>query len=308
MKNSLFCIFLLFIMCLWRAEAQPQPLSSEQAFSFSAYMTQPDQLVLQWKIAPGYYLYQDKLRLYNHQKQIALKSLPEAITKQEGLHKTYQVYEGVLNIIVPLNTASPERALFTVEYQGCSLQNFCYSPVKKDFQFNPALPAIAQFVTSAHPISYTEVDSKQISAEKLFNRHGLFLTLLGFLGLGLLLAFTPCVLPMVPILYGIIIGHRKKNPSTVKAFSLSLAYVLGMAITYAIAGMVVAVIGRHIQTTLQTPWIIILFSAIFVLLALSLFGLYEFQLPARWQKHLAQLSNRQKKRNLFGGVFNGLYF
>ena len=105
--------------------------------------------------------------------------------------------------------------------------------------------------------------------EQIFAQHSIFIIILSFLGLGLLLAFTPCVLPMVPILSGIIIGHRKKSPA-IKTFGLSLAYVLGMAVMYAIAGMVVALIGSRIQIELQRPWIIVLFSGIFVLLALSL--------------------------------------
>ena len=126
--------------------------------------------------------------------------------------------------------------------------------------------------------------------------------MLSFLGLGLLLAFTPCVLPMVPILSGIIIGHRKKNHIRLKHFFLSLSYVSGMAITYAIAGVVIALIGSSIQAELQKTWVIVLFSSLFVLLALSLFGFYELQLPRRFQRHIATLSHKQS-----GGTYIGVF-
>lgn len=278
-----------------------QPLQPEQAFSFSAELTKPNQIVLQWKIAPGYYLYKSQLQLYNDQNKLIPLPLPNGIPQADSLHGADQHYTDTLTIAVPLNSKNQSSTAFTIKYQGCSAQNYCYSPVKKDFQFNSNPPATAQFMTVAAPI-LEQTDSEQSYVEKLFAKHSPFLIVLSFLGLGLLLAFTPCVLPMVPILYGIIMGHRKKNPSTAKAFSLSLAYVLGMAITYAIAGMAVALLGNNIQTGLQKPWIITLFSSIFVLMALSLFGLYEFQLPSRWQKKLTQLSNQQK-----GGTYLGVF-
>ncbi|HEX2549043.1 MAG TPA: protein-disulfide reductase DsbD, partial [Gammaproteobacteria bacterium] len=126
--------------------------------------------------------------------------------------------------------------------------------------------------------------------------------LLSFLGLGFLLGFTPCVLPMIPILSSIIVGHRFKH-IPFKTFLLSLSYVMGMAISYAIAGMVIALIGSRIQTTLQQPWIIVIASLLFVWLAFSLFGFYQLRLPARLQKRITDMSNRQK-----GGSYLGVFF
>ncbi len=300
MKHILFGILLIVATLASYAQELPQPLLPEQAFAFSAHLTKPNQLILQWKIAPGYYLYKSQLRLYNAQAKIIPLTLPQGTAKHDILHGTDQFYTDTLKIAVPLVSANQTSTAFTIEYQGCSTQNFCYSLIKRDFRFNATSGSAAQFTVSSEPTS-----SKQTYTEMLFTKHSPFIIILTFLGLGLLLAFTPCVLPMVPILYGIIIGHRKKSPSTAKAFSLSLAYVLGMAITYAIAGMAVALIGNHIQTELQKPWIIILFSGIFVLMALSLFGLYEFQLPSHWQKSLTQLSNRQKSGTYFGVFLMG---
>lgn len=302
MKKFLFGILLMLSAAAGYSKELAQPLLPEQAFTFSAQLTKPNQLILQWKIAPGYYLYKSQLHLYNDQAKIIPLPLPTGITQSDAFHGIDQHYINTLTVAVPLTPANQGSSAFTIKYQGCSAQNFCYALVKKDFQFNSSPPATAQFITLAAPMPPEQSYSEQGYTEKLFTTHGPFIMALSFLGLGLLLAFTPCVLPMVPILYGIIIGHRKKNPSTAKAFSLSLAYVLGMAITYAIAGMVVALLGNHIQTGLQKPWIITLFSGIFVLMALSLFGLYEFRLPSRWQKRLTQLSNQQKS-GTYVGVF-----
>ncbi len=157
----------------------------------------------------------------------------------------------------------------------------------------------AQEQTLSQQTLATSATTTPTDTEMIFSNHNPLVIALSFTGLGLLLAFTPCVLPMVPILSGLILGHRRKSPK-IKTFSLSLAYVAGMAITYAIAGIVVAMIGNHIQTQLQKPWVIALFSGIFVLLALSLFGIYDFQIPSNWQKRLTQLSNQQKSGTYFG--------
>ncbi len=305
MKKFLFGILLMVIAAVGYSKELAQPLRPEQAFTFSAQLSKPNQLILQWKIAPGYYLYSSQLQLYDDQAKIIPLPLPKGLPEHDNFHGVDQHYIDTLKVEVPLTPANQGSTAFTIKYQGCSTNDFCYSPVKKDFRFNSTPPATAQFITAATPIPPEQTYSEQTDVEKLFSRHGPFIMVLSFLGLGLLLAFTPCVLPMVPILYSIIIGHRKKNPSTAKAFSLSLAYVLGMAITYAIAGMVVALLGNHIQTGLQKPWIIALFSGIFILMALSLFGLYEFRLPSRWQKSLTQLSNQQKGGTYFGVFLMG---
>jgi len=302
MKKFLLGILLIMAGTAGYSKEFAQPLPPEQAFTFSAQLTKPNQLILQWKIAPGYYLYKSQLHLYDDQAKIIPLPLPKGTPQTDSLHGVDQHYTDTLKVAVPLTPENQGSSAFTIKYQGCSVQNFCYSPIKKDFEFNSNPPATAQFITLAAHMPSEQTYSEQSDAEKLFTKHGPCIMVLSFLGLGLLLAFTPCVLPMVPILYGIIIGHRKKHPSTAKAFSLSLAYVLGMAITYAIAGMVVALLGNHIQTGLQKPWIITLFSGIFVLMALSLFGLYEFRLPSRWQKNLTHLSNQQK-----GGTYVGVF-
>lgn len=303
MGNLLLTLFFSLFLSLGYAQEQSPPLPSEEAFAFSVYSLNPNRWILQWRIAPGYYLYRNQLHITpasNSHITLGEITLPRGKTRQDAVHGTYQVYFDVLTVIVPLIGSTKDTLALSVHYQGCSIHGFCYTPVQKNVQLDlataqPLITQIAAASSSAPPLS------EQAYAEKLFAKHSLFIIILGFLGLGLLLAFTPCVLPMVPILYGIIIGQRKKSP-TAKTFSLSLAYVSGMAITYAIAGIIVALIGSHIQTALQKPGVIVLFSGIFVLLALSLLGLYEFQLPSHWQKHLTEISNRQK-----GGTYLGVF-
>ena len=265
------------------------PLPPEQAFSFSARLDQPDQITLQWQMAPSYYLYRDKFYFTitpAAQTKIGHVVLPPRATYKDSLKIT-------LPLLVPahLNTST-----LTVHYQGCSSHGFCYSPIEKKILLDNKNQSIKILDNNNN-------NNKNI-IEQIFAQHSIFIIILSFLGLGLLLAFTPCVLPMVPILSGIIIGHRKKSPA-IKTFGLSLAYVLGMAVMYAIAGMVVALIGSRIQIELQRPWIIVLFSGIFVLLALSLFGLYEFRLPSRWQNRLTRLSNHQRSGTYLGVFLMG---
>jgi thiol:disulfide interchange protein DsbD len=308
MGKFLFSLVLSILTCFCYAQEQLKPLPPEQAFDFSAHL-QGKQLVLHWTIAPGYYLYRDLLHIdLAPASPIKLGHiiLPAGITRHDTVRGTYSIYQHNLKIIAPLLATHKTLLILHIGYQGCSSQGFCYSPIKKqlrlDLASSHALPTLLNVpITSGIPAA---IDSSQSYAEKVFAHQSLTIIILSFLGLGLLLAFTPCVLPMVPILSGIIIGHRRKS-SSIKTFSLSLAYVLGMAMTYAVAGMIVALAGSRLQTELQRPWVIGLFSGIFVLLALSLFGWYEFKLPVGWQKRLTNLSNQQKSGTYLGVFLMG---
>lgn len=303
MRHLLLTFLFSLFLSLGYAQEQSPPLPSEQAFALSAHASSPQRWVLQWRIAPGYYLYRDRLRITpapGSDIKLAELMLPPGKIRQDAMHGTYQVYYDVLTVRVPFKNSTKNKLALSVHYQGCSTHGFCYAATQKNIQFDPAtLQPLVTHITATS--SSAPLLTEQAYAEKIFAKHSVLILILGFLGLGLLLAFTPCVLPMVPILYGIIIDQRKKNPRT-KTFGLSLAYVFGMAITYAIAGVIAALIGSRIQTELQKPWIIVLFSGILVLLALSLFGLYEFKLPSRWQKRLTELSNRQQ-----GGTYLGVF-
>lgn len=296
MTRVFFTLFLSLIFLYAHGKAAFTPLPPDKAFVFSTYFSANHQLILEWNIAPGYYLYRDQLHVTFSPANPTHLTLPTGQIQQDTLHGTYQAYSGRLKIPVSLPASISQ---LKVNYQGCSHAGFCYAPIKKIFSVDsvhqytqPVIPSAAY--AAAAPTSTTTLAD-------LFTHTSFFMAILSFLGLGLLLAFTPCVLPMVPILSGIIVG-QSKHPNKKRAFLLSLAYVSGMAITYAMVGVAVALIGGNIQAQLQQPWIIILFSGLFVLLALSLFGLYELQLPAKWQRLIVTLSNQQK-----GGTYVGVF-
>jgi thiol:disulfide interchange protein DsbD len=283
-----------------------QPLPAEQAFVFSVKADKSNQLILQWKMAPDYYLYRDKILVTSgpgNQVNLQPILLPMGINKKDDIRGNYQIYSNSLQVVVPFTLRKQGVVDLMIHYQGCSSKGFCYTPIAKSLVIkmneNHSSEDLTPFV-SGMPSVHAYVPSEQENIQNILAGKSIFIVILSFLGLGLLLAFTPCVLPMIPILSGIIMGHRKKKLTTGKSFSLSLAYVLGMAITYAIAGVIVAMIGSHIQTEFQRPWVIAIFSGFFVLLALSLFDVYQLRLPSRWQRRLTEWSNDQKSGTYFG--------
>jgi len=305
-KTVFMAMLTLFLMNSVSLAERSTPLPVDKAFAFSVYVDQNNQVVLEWNIAPGYYLYRNKLKFTptsrNHM-DIGSIQLPVGQPRHDMLHGDYQAYTGSLKI--PLVSLQSKKGVLdlTIAWQGCSSAGFCYTPIKKSLKVDLsaiAMPQnLSQYVQTASD-TLKPAESDDYLSEFFKGRH-FPVIIFSFLGLGLLLAFTPCVLPMVPILSGIIVGQsRQKNKK--KSFFLSLAYVAGMSITYAIAGVVIALIGSNIQAQLQQPWIIILFSGVFVLLALSLFGFYELQLPSRFRQKITALSNKQS-----GGTYVGVF-
>jgi thiol:disulfide interchange protein DsbD len=271
---------LLLIVFNFGFAAEPlQPLAANKAFILTTTMDDQNTLNLSWKIAPSYYLYKDKFSFTPNSAasvKLGVVLYPPAHEKEDAFRGKYQVYTDAVNIAIPLNEASLSQESVApvnidVKYQGCSSQGFCYPPVVQTINVDLKTHTVSVLDDSN---SVVEKPSEQSYITHLLAGKHYWAIIFGFLGLGLLLAFTPCVLPMIPIISGIIIGYGNKI-STRKAFSLALSYVLGMAIAYALAGMLVASVGGSIQAALQKPWVIGLFSGVFVLLSLSLFGLYD---------------------------------
>jgi thiol:disulfide interchange protein DsbD len=306
----MFKIFLtLLIYCgfsLAQAEITASPLPVEQAFAISGFMNKDKELVLQWNIAPGYYLYREQLKFIPNKfnkVEIGPILFPKGQVKKDELHGVYQSYSGLLTIHIPTVQGQKELGL-DIHYQGCSTDKFCYPPITQYLNVDLSqITGPTDLTENIKNIDSTMSLPDQENVARLFNHH-LFFILLSFLGLGIALSFTPCVLPMVPILSSIIVGYGK-NISSKKAFLLSLSYVFGMAIAYAITGMIVALAGSSVQVVLQQPWVIILFSGLFVLLALSLFGFYDLRMPHKLQQYLAQLSHRYQGGNYFGVFMMG---
>lgn len=291
---------ILILLLCWAAPvlANLQPLPVDDAFTLSAINT-TEGLQLKWQIAPGYQLYRDRtqLTLVSH-ATLPSYTLPEGMTVNE-VTGPEQVYREQAYITLPVSTMQPGEYRLAIQYQGCSLQGFCYPPQTKILLFQTS-----QFGT--HVVEWLEpsnsITSSTTNSDTPSPKSNIALLLLSFFGLGILLAFTPCVLPLIPILSSIILGKKR---TTREAFYLSLTYVLAMAISYAGAGLLAGLAGSYLQAFLQKPFIIILFAGLFLLLALSLFGVYDLKLPAQWQAKIDTLSSRQKRGNYVGVAIMG---
>jgi thiol:disulfide interchange protein DsbD len=281
--------------------AADDPLPAEQAFVMNARFDGPNELTVSWQIEPGYYLYRDKFEFFvDGDIQLGRPDLPPGQAHYDDNFGDVRVHYDYVEAVIPFSRASPNSLPVTLRavFQGCKEQSICYPPTEQTMSL--VLPATDEFAvsgTGAGPVS----EQDRLAALVLGESWGLFLAT--FYGLGLLLAFTPCVLPMVPILSGIIAGHG--TVSAGRGFALSLSYVLGMAVTYTAAGALAALAGEQIQAVFQKPWIITLFASLFVVLALGMFGLFQVQMPAAVQTRLANLANRQKAGSFAGTAVIG---
>lgn len=281
-----------------------KPLPVDQAFRPEIAIRDAFSLRVYWTIAEGYYLYRHTLAAAVEGSGVsgAPLKLPPGVPKEdESFGKTAVFYDEAAGELA-LTRASPQAVSVKVRlsYQGCKEDSICYPPqsVIRDI----SLPAAT---ASDEPAARGPRDvSEQDRLATYIAGGNLLLVMVKFLGLGLLLAFTPCVLPMVPILSGIIVGEGK-NTSTRRAFILSVAYVLGMSLTYTAAGAAFAAAGGQIQAALQKTWIIVSVATLFVALALAMFGAYELQVPAALQTRLTMWSSRQKAGTLIGTVVMG---
>ncbi|WP_295399753.1 protein-disulfide reductase DsbD [uncultured Thiocystis sp.] len=317
--------------------ADDEILAAEDAFRFLAEVTAPDRLQLTWNIAPGTYLYRHLLEITLEDSgttAIGDFERPAGDLKKDsilpdGSLGDIEVYHDRIDLAIPLlrGSAAPTEITLVAKYQGCADIGICYPPQTQRVTLN--LPEALNTVARPTGLQASEPDSKPVStpdsdraAEPVSEQDRIASVLAGgslwaivavFFGFGLLLAFTPCVFPMIPILSGIIAGHASTSLSTTgkamttrKAFTLSLVYVLAMALTYTLVGVLAGLFGANLQAVFQNPWILTAFALIFVLLALSMFGFYDLQLPSSLQSRLATISNRQQGGTLLGVAIMGL--
>jgi thiol:disulfide interchange protein DsbD len=296
-------------------------LPPDEAFRFNAFPDGADHVKLVWQIAEGYYLYRTRVKAVttSDKAQLGALEMPQGETKTDEYFGKQEIYHRELVVGVPVARASATElpVPLKVTYQGCAHAGLCYPPITKEItvtlptgngaagigsvgQTAPATSVGASTTAASSATAPAGFVSEQDRFSALITQGNLFVMLGGFFLAGLVLAFTPCVLPMVPILSGIIAGQGK-DVTTGRAFSLSLTYVLGMAFTYTIAGALCAAAGKQVQTVFQQPWILVLFAALFVVLALSMFGLFTIQMPASIQTRIANVSNNQAA-GTFGGV------
>jgi thiol:disulfide interchange protein DsbD len=285
-------------------------LPPDRAFRFDALPDGTDRVRLNWEIADGYYLYRARIRVKtpSTRAQLGAPQMPQGQIKTDEYFGRQEVYHHELVATVPVvrATGGAFELPLQVTYQGCADAGLCYPPITKDVTVNLSAGAASRAGGSpgSSALSGHSGGADGVAEQDWFAaliRSGNPLVMLGWFYLaGLVLAFTPCVLPMVPILSGIIAGGGR-SVTTTRALALSVTYVLGMALTYTLAGIACAAAGRQVQAVFQQWWVLALFAALFVVLALSMFGLFTLQMPVAIQTRIANISNRQSA-GTFGGV------
>jgi len=302
----------LLLLCLFTSIISfATPLPAEEVFQPIARSLDPNTFLLEWAIKPGYFLYKNRIKLIetsNSNFHLGAIPFPDALKKINKQGRTDLIYRNHLSLPVSILGEQSGEALLKVQYQGCADDGFCYPPqvsqIKLTIDKHLALSNISMEEASTPKESDEKSSTEHDPFGQLFSTHNWIIIIFGFFGFGLLLSFTPCVLPMVPVLSGIIVGHGH-NISTRKAFLLSLSYVISMSITYAFVGAMVALMGSNLQILMQSPWTISIFSFIFVLLALSLFDVYELRIPVSWQMKLTNLTLNQAHGHYLGAAIMG---
>lgn len=283
-----FSLFFLLVVTLFGVE-KPKLLTPEEAFNVTAHHSTQGVMI---SIALGekIYLYDDKITLeLIKPKSLDITSWVER-PKAEYFHDTLTQRKS-FELFVPQSLLDNEvkKGSFTLSfsYQGCSEMGICYQPITKEFTFKLK-------GGSATPLS------EQDAIAQSFISGDVVLVLLSFFGFGLLLSLTPCVFPMIPILSSIIVSQPSVSMNAKKGFWLSLIYVLAMSLAYTIAGVLAALFGANLQASMQNPWIIGIFSAIFVLLSFSMFGFYEIKMPSFIQNRVNKKTGEAQAQGIFG--------
>ncbi len=290
--------------------SNPTFLPVEQALPLSVDDTNPSHLVLTWELPDGYYLYKDKItvEVINNKGIIGPISWPKSGIHHDEFFGDVDVFRGHTSIPIPLQFNSDvTTAEVEIRYQGCADAGLCYPPIKRLITLFPTANDTHQ--NDSNPVASTTQTTINVSEQDQLSQQlvsdSALSTLLIFFGLGILLAFTPCVLPMVPILSGIILGGDCQN-SRWRGLFLSIVYVLAMSVAYTVAGVLAGLSGNNLQALFQQPWIIISFSTLFVLLSLSLFGFYRIQIPSFIQAKIQQISGSQKNGQYLGAAVMGV--
>ena len=291
---------------------QDDILEPDQAFKLKTW-SDNGRLFAEWEIADGHYMYRDKTNIIAADNSSFTTSnyvVDAGELKHDEFFGDIYVFHHQANASIAIDNAKDgvKNASFKVKYQGCSeISGICYPPITKDITINisPITDAAASTLENTSGSNTTMPISEQDQIADLLKNGSVWISLITLFGIGLLLAFTPCVFPMIPILSSIIVGQGDKI-STSRGFSLSVAYVLGMASINTAAGVAAALTGESLAVMLQTPWVLASFAGVFVLLSLAMFGFYELQMPGFIQNRLTEVSNKQKSGSITGAVIMGL--
>ncbi len=282
-------------------------LPPDEAFRFTAEAVNRGWVELNWQIADGYYLYRHRLgfEATGENQSVGEPVIPAGERKSDEFFGEVEVYYRELAVRLPVDVADGDTLTLDVGYQGCAEDGICYPPTTKTVALDMSGAAAVGAGSLGDPPPASGPVSEQDRLATLIRDGALPWVAAMFFGFGILLAFTPCVLPMVPILSSIIVGQGTRL-SVGRAFSLSLVFVLAMSLTYTVAGVVVALLGQNLQAAFQHPLILAGFSAIFVVLALAMFGVYELQMPNAIQSRLTAVSQRQQGGTMIGAGIMGV--
>ena len=303
MKKLLFIITLIFSTSVFAVDypgKQQEFLSPDEAFKMSISDLGNKEIQISWDIEEGYYLYMGMFEFSINQDNVKILNvaMPDGLKKKDEFFGDVDVYYQSTYARLAFDNINKNTNL-TITYQGCADAGLCYPPIKKTI-------SLREFSLDENGLIKTSSTNSQYTISQQLSNQSILLNIFLFLIAGLLLSFTPCVFPMIPILTGIIVGQGP-NISRQKSFLLSLTYVLSMALTYAIAGTIIAASGTNIQASLQNPFVIGGFAILFVLLALSMFNIITIQMPKYFQNILISKSNTKGSGSYIGvGIMGSL--
>ena len=304
--RGLFNALLVILALLWLypATAEDQFLPPEQAFRFSATMTDASVIEVRFDVADDYYLYRERFAFKADGAQLGTPVIPAGKMKfDETFGKTVEIYRQQVLIRLPVKADAPFT--LSVSSQGCSDRGLCYAPMESIAKLAPADPAFSE-TREVSSVSVAETSPTEMGRiEASLASGNLLLILPLFLLLGLGLSLTPCVLPMVPILSFIIVGEGERT-SRSRGFVLSLAYAMGMAMVYTALGIAAGLIGEGLSADLQSPPVLITFAIFMAVLSLSMFDVYQLQVPPSVQLKLTRWSEQQRAGKLAGVFVMGM--
>lgn len=307
--QSWLSLFILSFLALLSSltQAQNELLSADAAFPIQVQSLAPDRVSISWEIPENYYLYQHKIEVQQQHQALQLELPPSQAMYDENYGHT-QVYYQHLTFQIP----SQPLKNYQVSWQGCAKDRICYPP--QQINFTTDVNGLVQFQTAKHKLDLLQLNQENQAAEQAtlahaqdqqwldrLNAHPFIYSLLLFFGLGMLLAFTPCSLPMLPILTSLIVRDRRG----LQAGWIALVFVLAMASVYALLGLLASAAGLNFQRWLQQPVTLMLFAGLFFVFALNLFGLFELKLPSAWVNRLDRLQAMQRGGTLLGAALMG---
>ena len=310
------------INILTESNAADEFLPPDVAFKLNLSALDAENIQAAFTVAPGHYLYRQRIKFEIQAPadgspgtgKIAQVTLPTGEIKEDPNFGKQEVYHHDFKANIKLAAASNNEVMVAATYQGCSEKGLCYAPIKKTFTVKLSgtkldANTLNKNTGTASNIASGDVNTSDDDTTSLLKTGNVWLIIMGFFGAGLLLSLTPCVLPMIPILSSIIVGSQSKaessphkNPRKLYSFGLSVAYVLGMALSYTLAGIAAGLSGNLLSQSLQNPWVLGTSALVFVLLAFSMFGFYELQLPSALESKLIKASNKFK-----GGHFLSVF-